>query len=610
MKLKENIYNICKNVKSDISPDSLAALVLYSLSKEDYFKDNYNHFELIDRHGEIRLFSTPINKASGCTNGRLGYQVINSDPNDYHLDSFWNAGKSNDEIENPHVNDDEYYFSEDSDSIYDDCLVLRERKYNNIKEFFKIIEKSNSFDEVLELIGSENKYLLLDVKQNIMDTFRYQNDVKNLEPLLNIIENLMIASVTDGLYTLSNSEVSFGVTHARDYFDCNELSYMALNVKDKSYLKKSINKSSSWEIEQLFIDDVLCEIPSDVTAILENEKIENWKAVKLYSGLFPKYKSSLLRSALSTKITSEEKHVEIANYFFDKLKEQALSSKAPIFERISSNKQLLKKHSETIDIITQKIKRDYLVLNSSISPEKVELLGFGGVKSYDESEQAKYLSSLYLFDFYPEENLNKVVSGIQYGDNNSFSYSKQKENFLVTIKNENDLVGFGHFYIEDDVIRINTVNIANHHRGKKKVKSIYQKLINYAASNNLVIQTSMYSCAGESRLPRLKKELLKENKGTLWIDTCTNRFQTSVEYDLVMLGESILLILKEHPTIDVGLVRKIYDEQEFLFKSKYEDNLSWDDKDELKNNFLIEFKRNISKGEKNKINTVKNKLAS
>lgn len=607
MKLKENIYKICKNVKTDISPDSLAALVLYTLSKEEYFKENYNHFELIERHGEIRLFSTPINNARGCTNGRLAYQVINSDPKDYHLDSFWDAGKSKDEIENPH-NHDDYYFSENTDSIDSDCLLLRERKFNNIKSFFKILDKANSFDDILNSIRSENKYLLLDVKQTIMDTFRHQKDIEKLEPIFGIIESLTLMSASDGLYRLSNKDVSFGITNARDYFDCNALSSMASNIDNKDYFKKVINGGSLWSIGKLFIDDVIGEIPNDVKSIIENKETENWKAVKLYTGMIPKYKSSLLRSALSTRITSIDKHIEIANYFFDKLKKQGMDSKEYVFNRISNNENILEKYSETINIIVEKIKRDYLVLNSTMYSEKVELVEFNAVGNYDDSEQEKYLSSLYAFDFYSDDDLNKVSSGIEYGNNNAFKYSKQKDNLMIAIRNENDLIGFGHFYIENSTMRVNTVNIANHHRGKRKVELIYQKLINYAAQNNLIIQTSMYSDIGSERLPKLKKKLLEKNKGTLWIDTCTNRTQNDFEKDLVTLNESILRIISDFENVDVSLIRKTYDQQTEIFKKHYNSELSWDEKDDLRNNFLVGFKKQLIEESEIKNNSVKNKL--
>jgi hypothetical protein len=577
MKLKEKVYSICKNVKSELSQDSMAALVLHRISKNKYFKDNYNHFELALLGEEIRLLSTPLNEAKGVSNGRMGYQILNSDPKDYDLESFR------------------------GNSAEKESLLLDNRKAKNIKDFFCLLDKSNNFNELSELIMLSDKDMLLDLNQNLVDIFEYENEISGVKKVIHLLNNLLEVDVEDGFYAICNKKTSFGGTFARDNFDCSILESMASNIDSIEYIKKNINNGRLYSIGRLFIDEKTNEIPKEVREILEDSNIQNLTAVNLYLGKSKKYKSPLLEVAISQGITKKDKHFKIANFYFDDIKENALKSENFTNKKINSNDALLKKHKDVVDIVVERVIKEYPVLQGDLSEKHLNLKS-SFISNYGDLPQIETLNDCCNFNFYSHDLFDMVSRGIEYGTRDSFESVRDKENVTFIISNKDDLVGFGNFYEQRGILRINNVNIAKSQRGNNKVEEIYEKLMEYSVEKNMPIQTSMYSTMGNQRLPNLKKKLVDKNKDILWLDTCTTSIQSDPEKLLATMNEFVLSIIsKEFSSVPMREIRKEYDNQKERLVNAYSENSSWDVKHELKDIFLTGFKKNLHKllGKKN-----------
>ena len=595
MNLKETIWKISQGVNSELSTETLASLTLFNISKNEYFKDNYNHLQLIkNKEGEIRIFSAYLNNADGLSNSNSSTTVINPNYQDIE-DSFF----KNDD------NDDTYY-SEDSINYTDTVIFIPDNKFENINTFFHILENSNSFNEVVEKLEQSDPLVLLDVSQNIISN-NSNKSRDSIKPFFDIINNLYIHNNSDGFYQLENNRIEFGSTNCRDYFNCNALETLARANNEKN-IAYSLNRNSKWAIESLFIDKKTNKIPEEVILILEDPEIDNWEATRLYNKPTTNYNNELLKIAISHK-TKEEKHFDIANHFFNKIKEKTLGSKENCLNSLRPISEL-NFPSKLIEAISERVSNYYPSLKNSYS-ENVTIKHYNPIEnSWSEGEQFIDLCNASKLAFYKNDYINNATRGFKYIQNNSFAYAKQKENFTISISSEDDLIGYGHFFIEDGVIRINTVNIATQHRGKKEIKKVYERLIDYAKEKNLPIETSMYSPLAENILPKIKRTLLEENKDILWLDSCFNPLQTKSESLMYDCTERFLKTVNDKfDDIPMALVRKVYDNEKKLIENLIEnDELDWSSEYELKSNLTetliskIEIELNKSKPKnKNKL---------
>jgi len=202
------------------------------------------------------------------------------------------------------------------------------------------------------------------------------------------------------------------------------------------------------------------------------------------------------------------------------------------------------------------------------------------------------------------------VKGFEYAQEQHFSQTKEKDNFVIQIKNQDELIAFGSFYKDEGRLRINTINVASHHRGKGFVKDIYNELAKYAIKNNLAIETSMYSPKGESTLPFIKRKIIKENPSLLWLDTCSNEHQTKAENIMCHNNETLFHLINKDESlqkISPSIFRKVYDNEKKSVEALLsKGELDWDFEYQLKNNMAATI-IDKSKIEYNKLNNKNNK---
>jgi hypothetical protein len=569
MRLKEFIYSECKKINSELSPDSLAAMVMLKFSKNPHFKDNYEHFELISKGDEIRLISTPLNNATGITNNRTGNIIISSDVYDYHLDSYFDRNVDEKEI-----------------------IILRDEKYKNINDFFNILEKSNSLKDLMTNLKNGNINILLDIKQNICQN-SFDLNIKSINNITELLYYLTEMKTSRGYYKVSNNNVDFGCTFARDVFECSSLDYLA-NTNNEEQFKKVIN-NIRYDYTALFENDLTGEVSEEVKSIILDDKRDNWDAVNLIVNDL-NYNNKLLETSL-LKINSDDKHIAIAELFFDDLKVKALLEKECVLSVYKSSSELDVKHRKTVDYLVSKTENKF-INNKNDKPFTVETKEFPPTSEYSDSPIPEYMDSLNPFNFYDNENFNKATLGLGYALSDNFSYTKNKDEILITLKNDNEVIGFGNFYKENNCIRVNIVNIGNNHQGAKLSKHIYKAIIDYASKANIPLLTSMYTKKGSERLPKIKQSLLDENKNVVWLDSCTHQSQTKVEKILSEMSDSLLILInRDFPNIKMSVLRSAIDKEKIKIseiigtKENY-----WDfDIYQLKKDFFENIKNELEK---------------
>ena len=224
MKLKQYVFNESKKYDLDISPESLAALVLYTFSKESNFKDNYAHLELISNGDEIRLYSTPLNNISGATNSRMSDIIIQSNPEDYYNDSYYDAA-----IEKK-----------------TEIVILSDDKMKRINEFFEKLEASTSMKEFVDFLN-KNRESLIDIQQNILKINPYNDNKSGLINLISISSNLFEHKHSKGFYRISNSSLGLSSMTTRDSLDSMDLGSVISAGNSKEYIKRNINNIRPYE---------------------------------------------------------------------------------------------------------------------------------------------------------------------------------------------------------------------------------------------------------------------------------------------------------------------------------------------------------------------------
>ncbi len=178
MKLKEYVFNESQKYDLDISAESLAALVLYTFSKEPNFKENYSHLELISNANEIRLYSTPINNISGAVNSKMSDKILSSNPEDYYNDSYYDAAPNKRQ----------------------EKIILSDEKMKRISEFFEKLETSKSMKEFVGFV-SNNRDVLIDIEQNVLKIDSYNDNKSNLKDFVSIVSNLFVHKDSRGFST-------------------------------------------------------------------------------------------------------------------------------------------------------------------------------------------------------------------------------------------------------------------------------------------------------------------------------------------------------------------------------------------------------------------------
>lgn len=603
MNLTERIYKTCKGVEYPLSVESLTTLVLFNISKQDYFKNNYDNFSLFKSDNEYYISSNFRNEQGGFSNGTSNQYLLDRNYSIYDdkiknvNEKIENESKDEDEDEDEEDYYDDYYYEENYFKLKEnDIFYLEDSIFNDIKLFVEIVKDANNFEGVINSLEKKesiiaNFYQYYLKNDNLLES----NIKKSIEPIFNIVKNLYSHDIRKDFFRFGNNNISFGGTNARDYFGSYLLESLAKNNNDE-WIKKIINGNDFYqnEIELLFKDEKTGSCPKSILSILKNKNIENWDAVILFKS--ENYQNTLLDLVISND-DRHIKHIKIANLFFNELKEIFLLESDNFFKNIKPNSEL-DDHSNIVNIITEKVIKHYPSLNNIENKElvftKYDLISED--KYFSKYDQLKDLENLLKLRIYDTDFSHLVTSGLNYLGHDTFKSIASKDNFNIVLKNDDDLIGFGNFYISESKINVNVINIAQHHRGKGHSKEIYQKLIDYAVENNLMIETTMYSIDGQNSLPKMKKDLISKNPNVLWLDTTYNNNQNFIEKELAdwrYNGKILQELNTNYKNFDKSLVRTFYDEEYNKIKDVLNENTGFEKKYELLNNFYNNIISNI-----------------
>lgn len=589
--IREFLQDKLKDIESEFSLETLVSISLHELSKNNYFKSNYNHFDLIENNKEYRVLSNDINNVSGLRNNNSSKQILNVNEN-YEEDLLFFENNIN---EDNHLEDDEYEYEDEDIEVTDYRPLFSQRKIDNINKYLDILINSNNLNEIRDNIEKSNPYLLKDFKQSrdfiFKDSNKSFNSIKNISKLLS---NFLLYDIEDGYSKYSNKTSSFGGTNARDIFNINNLSILVESY-DKEAIKKIVNESRLWSLSGLFFDQE-GNIPKNVLEIFEDENQDNWNAVILFSKDNKEvYKNKLFNIAFSTNENINKKEL-VFDYFLKKTKKNIIQDSLTLKNKFKAKDDIINKVKEHIKPVL--IEAETLYFNSEdIDDYSIENYCLKeDDENYNGKPQVEILNSVQnnVFNFCGEKFIDSPIKGFSYCGYNSFSSVSKKENLLVVLKNQNEIIAFGSLYLSDSkCLQVNVVNIAKHMRGKGLLKPIYNEFCKYAKDKNLPIMTTHYTDLGRKTIPKLKKSIIESHKDILWLDHCTNPYQSEKEVFLTDVSSYIInkfdtikdsVTLKEARTIYDDLVEKIDDN---IFSKENEMNFSL--KYKAKEDFMNEF---------------------
>ena len=611
-----------KDIKSELSLESLVSIALHEISKNEYFKGNYSHFDLIENNGEYRILANSLNDISGITNDSLDAAILNPIAN-YDTDtSFYYEEKEVLDLENKNDNDieyDDYYDEEEEINIYNYKPLFSERKANNIKRYLEILSTSNNLNEINAKIKEEDHYMLKDVFQSNKFIFnRVNNESSSLKKINNLLSNFLIYNVQEGHFKFKNKSMNFGSTYSRDYFNAHSLEHLC-NTFKKEEIKNIINNSSLWSFSALFKDQNR-KTPKEVIDIFKDDNIENWEAVRFFAkNNKDLYKNKLFNIAFITNEQINKKELAF-DYFFKKEKSKIIKEIEGVEDIFTPKESIVNKVKKEIEPTLNKVNNIYFN-KDSIDNIKVE-------KYYlkEKEDEYNYLAPHVVllndeknnvFNFCGDKFIDSPVKGFSYCGYDSFKGVAKKDNILVVLRNENEIVAYGSlFSYKDEFLQVNIVNIAKHIRGKGLLKPIYEEFAKYSEEKNMPIVTTHYTELGGQKIPKFKRELLKSNKNILWLDNCSNPFQTEKESLLSDLSGYIVDKFKKvKKDINLKEIREIYDQlveeiDDNVFSKENEMNFSL--KYQTKEKFIEDFNKKIdsfilNKNKKHKKSKIKSK---
>lgn len=619
-----------KDIKSELSLESLVSIALHEISKNEYFKENYSHFDLIENNGEYRVLANRLNDISGIKNNYLDAEVLNPVAN-YETDTsfYYEEKKEEEEPENENDNDNEYddddyyydYYEEEKVDIHGYKPLFSERKSNNIKRYLEILSTSNNFNEINTKIKEENHYMLLDVFQSMKFILnRVNNESSSLKKINNLLSNFLIYDIKEGHFKFKNKEMAFGSTYSRDYFNAHSLEHLCGRFK-KEEIKNIINDSSLWSFSALFYDQN-GKTPKEVVDIFKDDNIENWEAVRFFAKNNKDiYKNKLFNIAFVTNEQINKKELAF-DYFFKKEKNKILKEIEVVKDIFIPKETIINKTKKEIEPVLNKVDKLYFNKNS-IENIKVE-----NYYLKEEDNNYNYLAPQVellndeknnAFNFCGEKFIDSPVKGFSYCGHDMFKSVAKKDNILVVLRNENEIVAYGSLYpYQDEFLQVNIVNVAKHMRGKGLIQPIYKEFAKYAEEKNMPIVTTHYTDLGRQKIPEFKRELLENNKNILWLDNCSNPHQTEKESLLSDISGSIVSKFKTvKDQINLKEAREVYDKlvdeiDDEVFSKENEMNFSlkWETKEKFAEDFskkIDDFILNKNKKDNKKQNRIKRK---
>ena len=346
MKLHEAIKNeVNKTSKLEsLSKNSLANLILLSISQDKYFNDTYSYLQLSFSQDPSGLnqyhytIKTPfLNNIKGSMHDMM-------------------RPKFNDVFEVFEDGLDSASFSKNEDNFFlnDNLSVLN--------SFMQILESNDNFKDFNKSLMNEqnkNKEFLHRINTIISETDHRENSLKNLLLVafdLNSWENTKDFEVNDKLKStlyfnsLENKKSCIDNNTIRDVLD--ESAFLDLAELNRFDLLKKIAISdfSRRELDLLLKDKQTNKVPDEINVLLY-EKVSQ---KKIFNTFKKKYKNDTLYILLKTR-NFEERKISFCEKQFDSLKNKSLSQYNEVYSKVQSTDVILNRYKHLIIPIREKI---------------------------------------------------------------------------------------------------------------------------------------------------------------------------------------------------------------------------------------------------------------
>lgn len=252
---------------------SLSSLVIYKISKNDFFKDNFVNLRL-GQYNDVFFCLSPEMLTHGLTNNQNRENIIDSTDNDYSFDFYEFKSSFNPKLKEYDEYDIEDEYDEDEEESNDEIketIYLQNFEIEILNDFIMEIKSCQSYEEFKKNMEEKTEPLYFHVlkryMEHTMDYYDYQFLTKNIKnPNCKRIEKVYKSEMhffhcEKKFFNLKEKEI-----------DKNELENGFLNLKEKAehYLKEILRYKDFSEAEQFFDSDNVRKILS----IIENEYIE------------------------------------------------------------------------------------------------------------------------------------------------------------------------------------------------------------------------------------------------------------------------------------------------------------------------------------------------
>lgn len=490
-KIKEKINN--QKIKDK---NSTLGICLYLLLEEKDYRKGFNHLRIMEVDSEYMLYVPKSNFAAEFMNNNIPSELI-VDFNAYGIRNF-----SND---------------------YDDCDIkkyIKNSEKENIEKLIAIIQKSESAKDLYDNFNIEilkNDKFIHDINRYI---FQEKNSFKNSN--IEIIENICLlkkGNFKESMYIQDfNSkiyprDISY-IEHCENRGIEKKLPYIKNNTEIVSFL---IEKK---EIEKVFLIG------------------QKNKAKKYLTDKFDMKTADIL---LSNK-SAEEKYLEIIEDNYKKEKDRIIEEikKIDNYEIIEDIPLL---NDNKIKKIVSEIKKEYLN-KDSINIEILEnIKEIDLTKKLLDNTKLNFLNNIEYYLMF-----QGVGIGVEY-------FSKESErlcNYII-LKNDNEMVGYLAYQEENNLIKIESIEIFKSQRNKGLSKKLFETLADFSIRKNKVIYNTIYSLEGIEKLPKTKKEL-NEKMNCLFIDEDCRSFNREHYY----LNKSVIDYIRKQTNFNLIKFKEIY----------------------------------------------------
>ncbi len=569
MKLHTKIAELVKENenKTELDNNSLASLLLYSLMQDDYFKDNYKHFTLCENDKkELYIYQPKLSSIKGFTNGYSNENVV----------SVYIPNEKK-EIEEDYDDDDFYY--EDEHNMLSDIqtIYLNDHILNQINTFVNIIEKADTIQEIteeIEKINREDKSFIHNIERYIGSKFNKQEQSASklfqfMKKEICLEENRKNTEMCSELYYKSKDGNFFPDSFLyRDHINSNGIGSLIMHNKLKAIsLLKTDNekeKLSTYDLWTIYKDDKLGKCPDDIREMIDN----NESRKKIYKTFKSKYNNALLDIALSFS-KPEEKQKQIINHVMKEIKEDYINSiKEMINNRYKPFSEIKHKlELKSLNKLTEKLKNHYSEFSNSDYKVIVETTK-GKSSVYSDLPLFKEITEEQNLSFFDNYNIDNYLKGSHMADDSGFNNSSQKDKVFFFAKTENELIGMLSCSVENNILNVCNISIANYRRQEGVMTNLYKTMAEYAKANNKVICTSMYTDEGKAYIPSVKEKIMQNDKNVLFLSFC-GKGLSKVEREIKSINESLIRYLPRIDNLNIAKFRKCYDKRIKEFTEQY-----------------------------------------